>query len=405
VLRHSSLAVALGTVPFVWPMYQFAPAHNAVFPSAEPSYRWRYDAGAKINGGLAISGNTLYIESFAPAAIALDRRNARLLWKTPLPNLAMTTPIVAGGFVVVGTGRDQVGIDTGSRLVWSRPQGDEIAALDARTGAIRWTYRTQGEDMPSPALVRVYDRAAIVFANGDDHVRALDLRTGRLLWSTALGGVSTMASAAALDGVVYVLAGLSAASHQPDRLYAVRASNGRVAWSAPFGNADVSPTVADGLLFVEDAQTISAPADRNAFNDVEAIEAATGSLRWRYASEAGFLTTAGTNEQAVAGVVDRGVLFQSLPAARRFAAFDVRSGTVLWSTPTLAAVKMSAVIANGRVYAGDTAGTLYTFSEGTGRVLSERVFGAPFSCSSPVIVGSTLYVADGSAVVALPLRR
>jgi outer membrane protein assembly factor BamB len=405
VLSSFAFAIALVALPFVWPMYQFAPAHNAVFAAEEPAYHWRYNAGGKINGSLGLSGDTLYLESFAPAAIALDRRTGRVLWRTPLPNLAMTTPIVAGGLVVVGTGRDEVGLDTGNRLVWSRPQGDEIAALEARTGAIRWTYKTPGEDMPSPALVHLGNREAIVFANGDDHVRALDLQTGRLLWSTAVQGVSTMASATVVDGLVYVLAGLSAASHQPDRLYAVRAANGIVAWRAPFGNADVSPTVAGGTLFVEDAETISAPADRNAFNDVEAIDANTGRLRWRYTSEAGFLTTVGTSEEAIAGVVDRGVLFQSLPAARRFAAFDASDGVVLWSVPTVAAVKMSAVVANGRVYVGDTSGVLYTLSEGTGHVLSERGFSGPFSCSSPLIVGSTLYVADGATLVALPLRR
>jgi outer membrane protein assembly factor BamB len=396
--------IGIAPVPSVWPMYQFAPHHDAVFWAREPAYHWRYDAGGKINGGLAVSGDALYVETFAPAAVALDRRNGRMLWSRPLPNLAMTTPIVSDGLVIVGTGRDEVGIDTGDRLVWSRPGGDEIAGLDARSGAVRWSYKTPGEDMPTPALSRIGNRDAIVFANGDDHVRALDVRTGRLLWSRPITGVSTMASAASAGGIVYVLAGLSALSHRPDRIYAVRAANGAIEWSAPYGNADVSPTFANGMLFVEDAQTFSAPADSDAFNDVEAISAANGRLRWRYESEPGFFTSIGTNEQAIAGVVDRGVLFQSLPAARRFAAFDVAGGRLLWSVQTHAAVKMSAVTANGRVYVGDTAGIFYTLSEGTGRILSERDFDAPFTCSSPVIVGSTLYVADGAAIVALPLR-
>jgi outer membrane protein assembly factor BamB len=395
----------LKVIPFVWPMYQFAPDHNAVFSAREPAYEWRYEAAGKINGGLALSGDTLYIETFAPAAIALDRRSGHVLWSAPLPDLAMTTPIVADGVVVVGTGRDEVGIDTGDHLVWSRPAGDEVDALDARTGAKRWSYKTRGEDMPSAALVHVDGRDAIVFANGDDHVRALDVRSGRPLWSTSIPGVSTMASAAAVNGIVYVVAGLSAGSHRPDRVYAVRAHNGALAWSAPYGNADVSPTIAGGSIFVEDAQTVAAATDRNAFNDVEALVAATGRLRWQYTSEAGFFTSVGTNEEAVAGVVDRGVLFQSLPAARQFAAFDAASGRVLWTVRTQAAVKMSAVIAGGRVYVGDTAGMLYTLAEGTGRTLSERAFNAPFTCSSPVIAGFTLYVADGAAVVALPLQR
>lgn len=124
-------------------MYQSFPDHNAVVTSAEPGYRWRYDARARIKGGFAIVGGTLYAETFAPSVIALNRRSGKLLWRTAMPNLVMTTPIVARGLVIVGTGRDAV---------------------------------------------------------------ALDLRTGRLLWSTPIQGVSTMASAAAAGGRVYVVA-------------------------------------------------------------------------------------------------------------------------------------------------------------------------------------------------------
>lgn len=395
---------SVAAIPAVWPMYQFSPGHNAVFAVREPAYRWRYWAGEKINGGMAISANLLYVGTFGPAVVALDRRTGRLVWKAVMPNLVMTTPIVANGLVIVGTGRDEVALDTGARLVWARRSGDEIVALDAQTGARRWSYRTQGEDMPSAALVRVANRNEIVFANGDDRIRALDVRDGHLLWGTALEGVATMSSAAVEHGLVYVLAGLSAGAHVPDRVYAVRASDGAIVWRAAYGNADVSPTVADGLVFVEDAQTIRGPANRNAFNDVQALDAQTGRLHWSYESELGFLTNVGTNEEAVAGTVDGKILFASLPAARRFAAFDVFTGRVLWSASTHAAVKMSAVIAGGRVYVGDTSGSFYTLAESNGRILSQRDFDEPFTCSSPVIVGSTLYVADSDAVLALALR-
>jgi outer membrane protein assembly factor BamB len=398
------LVVLLDAVPSTWPMYQARPDHDAVFRANEPAYRWRYDAGAKINGGLAISGNVLYAETFAPEVIALDRRSGRLLWSARMPNTVMTTPVVADGLVIVGTGKDAVAFERGRKILWGVPGGDQIVALDARTGAVRWRYKTPGEDMPSPALVRIAGRDAIVFANGDDHVRALSVRSGRLLWITPVTGVSTMASAAAVDGLVYVLAGTAAGSGIPDHVYAVRASDGSIVWRAPFGNADDSPTVANGRIFVEDGNTQPGPAGRDAYNQVFALDAKTGRLLWSYTSALGGFTRVGTNEQAIAAFADRGVLFQSLEAARRFAAFDVRTGRVLWSIPTQAAVKMSGVAKAGRIYVGDTAGVLYMIDEGTGRVLARRKFPLPFTCSSPVIVGSTLYVADGTRLFALPLK-
>lgn len=395
--------VLLGAAPSTWPMYQYYPTHNAVFPDDRPAYRWHFDAGAKINGGLAVVGDTIYLETFSKQLIALDRREGHVLWRAHLPNIAMTTPIVADGVVVVGTGRDNVLEQTHAHLVWGIPGGDEVAAFDAGNGRLRWTYKTVGEDMPSPALVSARGRDAVVFANGDDHVRALDIRTGRLLWSAAVQGVTTMSSAAAADGLVYVLAGVAAGMHEPDHVYAIRASDGSIAWSAPYGNADDSPVLGDGRVFVEDAQIVSGPPTANAINDVYAVDAASGHLEWARNSAPGFFTRVGTNEEAIAALFDRGVLFQSLPASRRFAAYDGEQGRVLWSIATEAAVKMSAVSAGGRIYVGDTAGVFYTVDAGDGRILSRKKFPQPFTCSSPVIVGATLYVADSDTVYALPL--
>ncbi len=404
-LGVAALLAVLGAAPSSWPMYQYNPTHNAVFASAEPAYSWRFAAGAQINGGLAVVGGTLYFESFAPEIVALDRTSGRLIWRAHLPNIAMTTPIVADGLVVVGTGKDNVLLDSGSRLVWGVHGGDELAAFDASNGRTRWTFKTVGEDMPSPALVHAGDRDAIVFANGDDHVRAVDLHTGRLLWSTPVDGVSTMASAVTEDGIVYVLAGPSARMHRPDHVYAIRASDGRMMWIAPYGNADDSPVIGDGRLFVEDAQIVGGGPRDDAINDVYALDLGSGRLLWAHNSATGYFTTVGTNEEAIAGLVDRGALLESLPAARRFAAYDDEQGRILWAIPTDAAVKMSAVALDGRVYVGDTAGVFYTLDEGNGRMIARQRFAQPFTCSSPVIIGSTLYVADDESIYAIPLQQ
>ncbi len=383
-------------------MYQYFPNHNAVFAGTH-AYRWHFDAGGKINGGLAVVGDTLYAETFARQLLAIDRRTGRVRWRTHLPNIAMTTPIVADGLVIVGTGKDNTLLQTRTRLVWGIPGGDEIIAFDADTGRVRWRYHTVGEDMPSPAFVTAGGRDLIIFANGDGHIRALDVRTGRLVFSRDVGGVSTMASAAVADGVVYVLLGFAAGMHLPDHVYAVRASDGHIVWSAPYGNADDSPTVGGVDVYVQDSQYVKGPPAVGAINDVYAISRDRGLLVWARNAGAGYFTNVGTNEQAIAAMLDRDTLFQSLPAARKFAAYEAGQGRPVWVVRTMAAAKMSAVALAGRVYIGDTAGILYTFDEGSGRVLSRRRFPKPFTCSSPVIVGKTLYVADWNDVYALPL--
>lgn len=380
-----------------WPMYQARFTHNAAFANGAP-VRWSRRLGGKVNGGLALVDGVLYAESFDRRLTAIDARTGAIRWSAPLPNVAMTTPIVADGLAIVGTGTARVAYASLERVVWGRPGGDDVIAFDVRTGRERWRYRTEGEDMPSPALVRIRGRDAIVFANGDDHARALDVRTGRLIWQRPEPGIATMSSAAALNGRVYVIVGGIAGAAQGNRLLALDARTGRTIWSARYGNADCSPAVADGTVLVEGSSSSS-----GAMNDVDAIDLRTGALRWRWFSGIGRFTQTASNEEAIAPLGIRGVFFESIPAVDRFDAFDARTGTVLWSLGTRAAVKMSPVERRGLLYFGDTGGTWYVVRAGNGRVVSERQFDRFFTTSPPVVAGRTLYVADDDRILAMIL--
>jgi outer membrane protein assembly factor BamB len=395
------LGAAPGVPAATWPMYQDRPDHNAVFSGSGHAYAWRLRAGGKINGGLALVGNTLYAETFTHELLAVDARSGKVRWRARLADVAMTTPIVTANTVIVGTGTARVAWGH-KRYVWGCPAGDEIQAFDAKTGRALWSYRTVGEDMPSPALVSIAGEDAVVFANGDDHVYALEVRTGKLLWRTAVQGISSMASAAAGGGLVYVVAGLDAASRIPPHIYAVRASNGAIAWQAPYGNADCSPTVGDGMVFVEAGDAVAGPPGHNAVNVVYGLDAKTGALVWSYKSAPGAFNRIGSNEQAIAGLVHDGVLYQSLEADSRFAAFEAKTGRLLWSIPTQAPVKMSAIIDHGRLYFGDTAGVFYTVDASNGRVIARKRFPNIFTVSSPILAGKTIYVADATDILAFP---
>ena len=177
---------------------------------------WSYDANAKINSGLALAGNTLLFTTFSRRLVAIDVRDGHELWHANVPNIVMSTPIVAGTTVYVGTGTNTNLVRTlrthfsvrnvllklqfGNEELWGIPQGDEVAAFDLHTGALRWKHRTLGEDMPSA----VYDGGRLIFANGDSHAYALRADTGAQLWSTHLGSISTMASAVLADRAVVV---------------------------------------------------------------------------------------------------------------------------------------------------------------------------------------------------------
>ncbi|MBN2450377.1 MAG: PQQ-binding-like beta-propeller repeat protein, partial [Lentisphaeria bacterium] len=87
-------------------------------------------------------------------------------WQEPvnrerMPFDAAYEPVVGGGILVVGSNRD-----------------DTVRALDAGTGALRWTAVTDGPVRLPPAI-----RGNKVFAVSDDgFLRALALDSGRELW-------------------------------------------------------------------------------------------------------------------------------------------------------------------------------------------------------------------------------
>lgn len=398
------LLAAVVAVVSTWPMYQYRADHNAVFARAAHAVSWVRRLGGKINGGLAFDRGALFVESFDHRVSAIDARTGRVSWSVAVPGVVMTTPIVADHLVIVGTGTARVLTQTPERLIWGRPQHDAILALDEGTGRVRWRRTTIGEDMPSPALVRIRGTDAIVFANGDDHLRAWAVRDGHTIWQHAVDGIASMSSAGADHGRVFVVIGAGSHSGTQDHLIAIDPNSGRISWGAPFGNADCSPAIAGGLVFVEGSDTDASRAPPNAFNDVEAVDERTGRVRWRWYSGFGAFTNTGSNEEGIAGLAVDGEFYESIPATDRFVAFDALTGRVRWSLHTQAAVKMSAVEKKGLLYFGDTDGTFYVVDAHSGKVLSRRTYPSFFTTSSPVIFGSTLYVANDKSLRAMPVR-
>jgi serine/threonine-protein kinase len=403
-LAHAAGQRANVTIgPAAWPMYQYQPNHNAVFPGPSRAFSWQRKLGGKVNGGLAVVDGTVYVESFDKRLYALDARSGSVKWTANLQNIAMTAPIVADGLVVIGTGSNRPLKESATETIWGRPQGDYIQAFSVRDGLLVWQQRTVGENMPTPALLRVNGENALVFANGDNHARSLRLRDGQLLWSFPTQGIATMSSAAAVGNNVYFISGVPSPGSLHDSLYAVDGTTGAKLWRVPLGNVDCSPTIDGGTIFVEGSGADpKRPADTSTFSDVVGIDAATGKMKWSWRSAWGHFTPTASHEQAIAGLAVNGMLYQSIPASSEFAAFD-SGGHTRWKIRTEEPVKMSAVLYNGKLYFGDTGHTLYVVDAATGQIVGGRTYPSYFTVSPPVIAGATLYVTNDDTVLAIPL--
>lgn len=388
-----------------WPMYQHSPDRNAVFEGYSFAHDWSYDTKSKVNSGLALVGNTLLFTTFSHKLIALDVRSGRELWQAPVKNIAMSTPIVAGNTVYVGTGKSGI-LDRKWNLllrikypkqdVWGVPGGDEIAAFDLNTGKARWRFGTLGEDMPSA----VYDGGRLIFANGDRHAYALRGDTGQQLWVTDIGGISTMASAVTAGQSVVV----AACSHGMKESWALALdfATGKTLWRSPYGHCDAAPAYGEDKVFVSSVS----PGDSSLQGKtvVAALNAKTGKPVWVYRDPTqGLWSIVGSDEAAVAGAYANGIYYQSAPFTSDMIAFDAASGKIRWRFATSGPVKMSPVIAKGRLYVGDTAGLFYTLNARTGAVIELRGFKQPFTTSPPILAGNKILVVNGASVDAIPV--
>jgi outer membrane protein assembly factor BamB len=390
-------------------MYQGSPDHNAIVNRVGFAASWTYEASGRINGGLAVVGDRVIVNTFSGKVVSLDINTGRTTWEATFDNIVMSTPIVIGKAVYVGTGHNGAMSSHRSSFVytappgrsqpdmWGRPEGDHIVALDLATGHVLWRYRTAGENMPSPTVVD----GVLVFANGDFHAYGLRPSDGTALWQREVGGLSTMASAMPSNGSV--LLGVCSGPQYRGSTVSLQPRTGRILWRSSYGDCDSSPTVAGGRIFTSGVDGNDTTFGHGARAVIAAVDPRNGKLLWSYkARDSGPYTKIGSNERAIAGAYSNGVYYQAIPTADEIVAFNASNGQVKWRCKTMAPVKMSAVIDHGRLYIGDTVGLFYTLDARTGNVLKVKMFEEPFSTSPPVVVGRTILVASNTKVFAFP---
>ena len=250
-----------------------------------------------------VDGDRVYVHFGAEGTAALST-SGEVLWRT---RLAYASQHGSGGSPVLYGDRLIVNCDGNG--------GDAfVAALDVRTGKIRWrTERRQPADQAysTPLVIRVGDQDQVVSV-GAYRTAAYDPATGKEIWRVSYGdGFSNVPRPVYGDGLVYIATGF-----QQPALLAVRTdgkgdvTNTHVAWSlkraAPY---TPSPVLVEGQLYVVSDGGIAS-----------CIDAATGSIRWQHRLPGGYSASpvyAGghiyfLNEDGVATVIDASTTFRQL---------------------------------------------------------------------------------------------
>jgi len=347
-----------------WPMWQRNPQHTG-YASEEAilqpplAIQWSRNLGSSV-WGQVVTGRTLYVTTDNAKLWVLDAAVGEMHWTYQSTQTHTRPPTMAGGRVYLFAG-------------WTTGVPAAVIALDATTGAALWQQQlTRSAD---GSEVTVADGVAFV-GGGDWNMYAFDAMTGLQLWRTPVSdGITAPPSVA--NGRAY-------AGTWSGRFYSFDVSSGAVQWSANLGGALwSSSSIADGRVYVGGGDA-----------KFRAFDARTGALQWSFTTE-----DSGNCPPAIAN----GKIYVGALAGKLYA-LDATTGALKWSYQTGGQGAPSSgcpvpAVANGVVYVTVRNGSLVALNVTTGAVLwTFQTDGASFP-SAPVIANGTLYIGSSAGTI------
>lgn len=312
-------------------MFRGGPEHHGVYASPAPTLEtlaWKFRAGGRVISTPAVVGATVYVASTNGSLYAVDRESGTQRWKFDTRGAIASSPAVANGLVYI-----------------SSADGN-VYAVDAESGSQRWVFATKGERrftapgihgalpkterMPDPFDVFMSSptvvNGVVYIGSGDQHVYALDAATGALRWSFATGDV-VHATPAVSGGVVYI-------GSWDRNLYALDASNGRERWRYTTGNDTLiynqigiasSAAVIDGTVLVGGRD-----------GKFHAVDARTGQAKWVHNNNGGWtIASPAVRDGMVYFPTSDGTRFKSIVIATGELKINLQNLAVSFSSPAL----------------------------------------------------------------------
>ena len=271
--------------------------------------------------------------------------------------------------------------------------GGTLYAIDRATGTSKWQYAVKSRIASSPAVAE----GLVYFGAFDGNFYAVSEATGQLKWKFQTAGEHRfeaqhlhgmapendtmpdpwdcyLSSPVVWNGAVYFGSG-------DGNIYALDAASGTLRWKFKTGNVvHASPALADGVLFVGSWDSY-----------LYALDAATGAEKWRFQTG---VDPVNHNQQGIqsSAAIAEGMVYFGCRDGHLYA-LDEKTGTKRWAYNTKGSwVLNSPAVSHGKVYfATSDTGLLYAADAKTGEIAFSVNWGWPMY-SSPAIAGGMLYI-------------
>ena len=359
-----------------WPLYGFSKDHRRVYRPLRPlrpPFRnvWRFRASALLEFPPVIFRGSIYQLADDGVLAALDKRTGRVRWRRRPGTLSASSPAVGGASLYVTLLERRKGTRRG-----------RIVALRQRNGSIRWSRDLPSRSESSPLL----DRGKVYFGTEDGTLYALSAHTGRTVWRYRADG-AIKGSPALSRGVLFF-------GDYSGRVHAIRLRDGRRVWRrAPArrpvrsGRFYATPAVAFGRVYI-------GATDGREYS----LSARDGRLAWARQtgdfvySSAAVHDVEGAGPTVFVGSYD-GYLY----------AFSARTGRTRWRHRTGGRISGSPTVVGDIVYFSDLGRhSTYGLRTRDGR----RVFRRGIGAFDPIVAdGGSLYLTGRSSLTRLVPRR
>jgi outer membrane protein assembly factor BamB len=261
-------------------------AHTGIYTGGMRTFhhlRWKFATKDEVVSTPAVAGGVVYVGSNDGNLYAIDQKTGAKRWSFATQARVPSSPAVDHGFVYFGS------------------YDGFFYAVDAATGNLKWKFANRGErrfaathlhgtlpageTMPDPFDVYLSSPAiwqgAVYFGSGDGNLYALDAASGAVRWTFKTGDV-VHASPAIVDGKLFI-------GSWDSYFYSIDAATGKELWRFKTGeDPDIhnqvgiqsSATIADGVIYF-------GCRDSNFY----ALDAATGQKRWSFNNKGSWVIT------------------------------------------------------------------------------------------------------------------